>query len=404
MATKAKAATLALKPNEELWNYARSKSPSFASHTAEGTAELFTERGWATVNQANFTTIMNEFWDIMMPYSLGQVNISHARDPLADADFGESYGQEWGEYQQRLAIPSVKPITPAYRNLENGMSIDPFIVRKIEPTDRYFGPNFDYQSMITMPDEWTTKRIFTSRYGFSEFLAGIYQGLENGYIIQKYENKLEALNQAIKGDPRYPLQSGQTVTTGMPALQDATEEDIVNFVISINDTIEAMTYDTQTSAFNAYKFASVQDPSRLRLLLRPGWKTRMNSIVKRNSRQLIGVDFDVKTVTVPHFGGLIPQYNGATVYPTYDKLGERTGWSTTQGGEASLTDEQITYVDPNADVIGILADKAFLFEIARNPYRVEMIRNPRGLYTNAFASAPNNAIRIDPLYNMVIFK
>ena len=55
-------------------------------------------------------------------------------------------------------------------------------------------------------------------------------------------------------------------------------------------------------------------------------------------------------------------------------------------------------------MIAIIADKGWLFESIQNPYRVEPIRNPAGLYQNYWASAPNNAILVDALYNVVAVK
>lgn len=404
MATKAKINARAI-TNADLWNYARSKSPSFKSHTAEGTADLFTERGWATVRASNFSTVFNEFWGLIMPYYLQLVNISHAVDRLEEAGFGEYYSNEWGEYSQRMSINSIKPISPAYRNLNNGDSPDPFVVRKPEVADRFFRMNYDYQSLITIPDEWDTKRMFTSPFGFSEFLAGVYQGLENGYIIQKYENKLECLNAAINGDTNYPLQEGQNVTVTLPA--DATEEQIVEYLLAVKNTISAMTVDVQSSAFNAMGFASVQDQSRLVLLTRVGWKNRVDLIAARNSynRDVLNLPEDITVIEMPHFGGLIPMSGTAQLYPVYSSLGELIGWNTTAGAsDVTVPLGAQTYTDPNADVVAVLADKGLIFETRQNPYQVEMIRNPRGLYTNAWASAPNNGINFDPLYNMVVFR
>lgn len=52
------------------------------------------------------------------------------------------------------------------------------------------------------------KTIFISEYGMSEYIAGILQGMENGWIVQKYENKLEALNAALNSTT-YPLANTQ---------------------------------------------------------------------------------------------------------------------------------------------------------------------------------------------------
>lgn len=388
--------------NIELWNAIRKNYPQFESHTAEGTAELFTEKGWSTITRAGLG-IMNEFWQLAMPYYLQLVNISHAVDRLENEGFGEYFDMPYGGYIQRMSIDSIKPITPAYRNLQNGESPDPFVVRKPKANERFFQTNFDYASLITMPDEWENKRIFISEFGMSEFLAGVFEGLENGYVVQKYENKLEAINNILTNNVN-PLQASQIVNTSISA--QPTEQELIDFIFNVKAVLTAMRIGPQTGAYNAMGFVSTQDESRLKLLVRAGYKDRVDLLVARNSYNRDVLNLPIDVIEVPHFGGLVPKYDGAQVYPVYDNLGERTGWSATDGGTAieGVTDADITWDDPNEDVYAMLCDKGVIFEVQRNPYKVEPIRNPRGLYTNYWCSAPDNAILYDPLYNVVVFK
>ena len=61
--------------NIELWNAVRKNNPQFASHTAEGTADLFSERGYSTITSSGMG-VLNEFWSLAMPYYLQMVNMS----------------------------------------------------------------------------------------------------------------------------------------------------------------------------------------------------------------------------------------------------------------------------------------------------------------------------------------
>lgn len=390
--------------NLQYWELARKLNPNFASHTAEGTADLFTERGYSTITQAGMNTL-NEFFRIIMPFTLQALNISHAKDPLDENGFGEYFDQPFGEYIQRMSVDSIKPITPAYRNLTNGNGPDPFVVRKPTTNARFFTKNFDYQSLVTMPDEWMTKRMFVSEYGISEFMAGVFTGLENGYILQKYTNKLEVLNAAIN-DTTHPLKSSQvyTLTMGDPA----TEAQLVDFQKAVMNVTELMTTSAQTGGFNAYGFASTQDKGRLHLLVRPGYQANLALDVVRGSYNAQTLNLDLKVDVVPHFGGLVPYKEAAfttQLYPVYNALGEQIGWNEAADKDTvTVANGAEFWKDPNADVFAILADKGVIFETRQNPYQVEPIRNPRGLYTNYWASSPNNAINYDPLYNMVVFK
>lgn len=388
--------------NIDLWNAIRNNNPSFASHTAEGTADLFTEKGWSMTTR-NGLGILNEFWTLAMPYYLQKVNVGHAIDRLEESGFGEYYNQPYGTFIRRMSIDRVKSISPAYRTLVDGTSIDPFVISKGKASERFFDLNFDYQALVTMPDEWQNKRIFISEYGMDEFLAGVFEALENAYKVQKYENKLEVMNEILNGTDN-PLKASQIVDVSMSATP--TEQELIDFIFAVKAVLTQMNISPQTGAYNALGFVSTQDESRLKLLVRAGFKDRVDLLVARNSfnRDVLNLPIDV--IEVPSFGGLVPQVEGTTVYPHYDALGARDGWSNTDGGDLNpdITDDDIVYLDPNATTYGILADKGAVFETLANPYVVEPIRNPRGLYTNYWASAPNNGIHYDPLYNVVVFK
>lgn len=389
--------------NIELWNAARKLNPSFAAHTAEGTADLFTEKGFAALtNGGADTKTLNEFFGIIMPYVLNQLNVSHAKDPLAEAGFGETYETPYGGYLQRIAINSIKPVSPAYTNLVNGQSIDPYVIRKPEITDRFFDFNYNYQSAVTMPDDYEVKSMFVSENGIAEYMQGIFAGMENGYILQEYLNKLEAINGAIN-NPK--LRASQKVEISIS--DTPTAEELLNIQAQIMNTIELMTMAAQTGDYNALGFESTQDKDRLHLLVRPGYKTALALELVRGSYNAETLDLGIQIDVVPHFGGLIPYQEAAftnQLYPVYDKMGAQIGWNTQEDQtEVTVQLGEEFYKDPNADVFCVLADKGLIFEGKRTPYTVEPIRNPRGRYTNYWASSPKNTIKYDALYNLVKF-
>lgn len=153
-------------------------------------------------------------------------------------------------------------------------------------------------------------------------------------------------------------------------------------------------------------FASVQDESRLKLLVRPGFLADLDTEVLYSAFDGSKLSAEIDIIEVPHFGGLKPTTDGATpAYPVYGSFGEVIGFSATQGSNtAELKGENIVWVDPNADVKAILADKGMIFEGIQNNYEVRPITNPAGLYTNYWASAPGNFIGWDPIYNFIVFK
>ena len=431
--------------NAQLWDYCRDKFPNFKSQTAKATAELFTAKGFEQLAQFD-SSILNDFFYLSLRVFLQKINVADVKDLLSDQDFGESYDQPYGGYTQRIAINSIKPVSPAYKGLKDGDSPDPFIVRKPETNERFFTANFDYQSVITLPDNDLYKNMFVSENGMSEYMAGIMKGLQNGYILQKYNNKLEALNAGINS-VTFPLKASQQYECA-----DLTSsETIIAFIKLVRDLTDAMVFNPATSMFNAYGFESTQEKSRLRLLVKPQLLNTIATISKLNSPE--DMTLPLKTVRVPNFGGLTPTlavgntYNatftgtaGGTTYTdkkvtvtvattastpsvAYGSLGDVKGYSLTlAGSESNLTvkdgedtlssptgtlsfaENAITFKDPNEDIIAIIADKGYIFENIQNPYVVEPARNPRGRYTSFWASSPNNGIVVDHLYNIVVIR
>lgn len=403
MAQTRVAAKLPRMTNAFIWDAIRAKFPQFASHTSEATADMFTDRGFDALKQSD-PSALNDFFGLSIRVYLNEVNISHAADRLAENDFGESFQTPYGGMIQRLATYSIKPISPQYRNITNGASVDPFVVRKPESAERFWKQNFDYQSLVTVQDDFQMKTIFISEYGMSEYMAGILQGMENGWTVQKYENKLETLNAAMHST-EWPMQDTQNVDVAIADMANPTDTELRNLALAIMNVRSAMLIGPQTSAFNPAKFGSVQDENRLKLLVRPGFKNVMNTNLLYGVYNPDRLNLNVDIIEVPHFGGLKPTSDGSTpVYPVYDKLGTITGFATTASAATPTIDFQaVKWVDPNANVIAMLADKGMIFEGIQNAYEVRPIQNPAGLYTNYWASAPGNFIGWDPIYNFVTF-
>lgn len=388
--------------NATLWDKLRSAYPTFAGHTSKATAEMFTERGWEALNMSDRQAV-DEFFNLSIRTMLIAVNISHAKDNLEERGFGEYFDAPFGGIVQKMATTSIKPVSPAYRNYKTGDSVDPFKVRLPEVKDRCFKQNFDYQSYITIPDEFTKKTIFLSEFGMSEFMAGIMEGLENGYKIQKYENKLEALNKAINST-KYPLKDTQKFSVSV-AGDTPTDAELVQLILGVKNIVEAMDLAPQTDAYNAMSYASTQEQGRLKLLIRPGYKNLIETLVLANAYNQDRLTLPIDVISVPNFGG-IEHYSdealSTKLYPHYDDNGAQDGWSTSEGG--SLYSGTVYDKDPNENIIGMIADKGLVFECRQNPYTVEPIRNPRGMYTNYFCNCPGGTVAVDPIYNLVLIE
>lgn len=404
MANKVKA--MARVSNKELWDLARRSNPTFASHTAQATSDLFTERGFEALKRADINAI-NEYFEISLRVAFQGLWVSRAKNPLEGKGIIKVFDTPNGGYIQRMGMKSIKPVSPAFKGLQNGDSVDPFIVRKPEVEERFFQQNFDYQSFITMQN-FNIKQIFISDYGVGEFVSGIMQGLQNGYTTQEYVNILEAINKAINST-LYPLRNSQQLVTPIADITAPTNEELTNFILGVKDLVSIMDVSPQTNAFNAAGFNTTYSKDEFVLLLRAGIKNRISVNLMTGAFNPENLSIPVDIQEVANFGGLIPYQDAeftTRLYPAYDaRTGEQIGWNTEENQTTATVEEgEEFYQDTNANVLGVLMQKGLIFENRQNPYEVSPIYNPRGLYTNYWASSPNNAIVVDPYYAMVVIK
>lgn len=389
--------------NTELWNALRAKSETFKSITSKGTSDLFTERGFEALNSTN-RKALDDFYGLSLTFVLNQINRPNlGNDVFEDGGFGESYENPMGAYLQRISVGMVKPVSPKYKDFQDREQASPFVNVLTKAEERFFQQNFDYQAILTIPDNHIYKPIFVAETGMFDFISAIQEQLENAYKIQKYTAKKETINAGINST-EHPLQDSQKVEVSLD-LDNITEDSLKEFIITVNNIIESMKVSYISGNFNAAKYKSHQDSSRLKLLLRAGISSEMRAKLLASAFHKEDLGLDVDVITVEDFGGLVPKVGDDTVYPVYNDLGMVIGYSATEGAtEATYTEDEINYYDPNKDVIAILADKGILFTAEQVPYQIETIRNPRVMATNFFANRPNGTVAWDYLYNCVVFK
>ena len=387
--------------NATLWDAIRDKYPQFGSVTAKATKDTFTEAGWEAL-QSN-PALVNDFFGLSMRTYLQMVNVSRAKDTLEAKGFGEYFDNPNGGIIQRMAVNSISPVSPKYKGLVDGSSVDPYVVRKPSVSERFFKRNFDYQSMITITDQYMLKDMFINQFGVDEFMTGIMTGLQNGYVDQLYLNKLEAISHAINST-KWALKDTQKyeveISTSAP-----TADQLTNLILTIKNIVSALDLGPQTDAYNAAGFKSTQDISRLKLLVRPGYKNAIDALVLANAYNQERLNLPIDVIEVPHFGGLEPYKEKSyttKLYEVYNNLGEVVKYNTAADGSGTdVAIDKVFWKDPNINVIGIIADKGVIFHSKQTGYMVEPQRNARGLYTNYFASSPNNTVAYDPVYNLV---
>lgn len=393
--------------NAEMWNALRAKFPSFKSITAEATADFFSERGWQELTRSNIPAL-NSFYELSMRVAFQKIDIAKVKTRLKEAGLVETYGEENGNYLQRISMEVIKPLSPAYRGLQNGDSVDPFKVRKPEAKERFFQRNSDYASGITIQD-FQLKNIFLQTNGMSAFIAGIMAGLENGYKEQMELNVYQCLHEAIHSVAK-PLQDTQKIALTSWTDAAPTEAELLDLITQLQDLATAMDTSITQKGFNANAFETAVDKEDHVVLMRAGILNMIKRMKALNvhyneGSQMLEIPF--KVVEVQDFGGLKYYFgdpaSGYLLYPHYDANGAVDGWALSEGGakEKELDDPAITLVDEDDKLLAVVAQKGVIFENISNPYTVEAIRNPRGLYNNYWASAPDNTIAYDANYDLI---
>ena len=389
--------------NAELWNALRAKYPSFKNHTAEATADLFTEKGFMELSR-NDINALNEYFELSMRVVFQKIDLAKIKTRLQEVGLVENYGTPMGGYTQRISIEAIAPVSPAFNGLVDGSTVDPFVVRKPKSKERFFGKNFDYQNLITI-QEFQAKQMFIGESSMSAYLTGLMNGLELGYKTQLELNIYECIHAAINSAG---LQDTQKIALASWTDAGVTDAELKDFIAQAQDLGTAMDTCITESGFNENKFKTGYNKEDFVMLVRAGIKNKIK-------RQLMVGAYNPENLTIPFemvevndFGGVKYYFgdpdSGYLLYPHYDSLGAVDGWALSDGGakEKELDDPAITIVDEDADVLAVVAQKGVIFTETQNGYAVKPIYNPRGEYTNYFANSMNNGIKYDKNYGLIV--
>lgn len=413
--------------NAQLWDLARDADKNFASITSKATADLFTARGFEAIRLEN-ANILNDFYRISLKVVLNLIRMSSTSDILAEQDFGESFSEPFGGIYQRIRVDELPSLSAPYKGLVDGISIDDQKVRKAHVVEEFYEVNFDYFNRVTIPDLALYKDMWTSGVDLPRYEAAIASRLNEAYINQKFENKLEALNAGINS-VTYPLKDTQKAKVVVSNVDALTSTEIIKFIQTLRDIVDEMRYTPQTDIFNTADYMDHQDLGRLRILMRPAFANQLATISKLNSTEDMSLPAPV--VKVKNFGGLKPYVmdSDTKVYlqPIYDADGKRVAYvdagvtvngparydatsqkwivNVTSGSTTADTNQTVTtcqFEDPNEAIQAIIADKGVIFEIIQNPYEVRpSAPNASGMYQNLNAVCPNNTIKYDRSYNLI---
>lgn len=389
--------------NKDLFNMLRTKYPNFGSSTSKATDDFFTEKTFDVLyNSQDGKAQLNDFFSLSLRTYLQRVDYANVKDVLANAGFGEEFDSRFGGFIQRMAAELTDAVSPAWLNMVEGGTIDPFVIRKPKVTERFFEQNLQFQNVVTIPDSDLYRQIFINENGMSEFMTGIRSQLLNSFVKTTFLAKLEIINKGLNST-NYPLQDSQKFEVKMS--DEPTADELTNFLLTVKNAISLLDTSPSSDAFNQLKFETSQDVKHMHLLVRTGFKNMLAVKLLSGAFNPDKLTLPVDIIEVQNFGGLQPFADAEytkPLTPTYnEKLGYITGYTDADGKVYDKHD--VNWKDPNENVLGLLADDKILFTAKQANLQTEEIRNPRGLYTNYYISMPNGTVAWDPLYNCVVF-
>lgn len=394
--------------NAQVYELAQEKSATFASHTANITAEQFFASNLGGIDADEMYKLRNEFLQTLLTFKLGEIRGHRTKNSLEAADVGVRYYDEYHGARQVMFVSIKKPVNPQFLNLQDGDSVDQDVVRKPVVYDKFFCKNLNFTNFIS----WQgilAKDAFNGAggYGVTEALGWVLRELQDSYTKQMYLAQKEVINYALNTDVEADkLKDAQVVEVEFTDPDAPTKDELRNLVNVVKDIKDAMTVE-DTGAFNALGWEDIQNEEDLRFIVRPSFINKMQTALYADTYNKDDLKMDIKIAKLNNFGGLVPTKDGTLetkLNEQYDKLGAVVGFTETVESEEVPYEGTVKYYDPNTDVIGIVADKAFLEINESNPFITRVHQNDMGLYDNYIVHKVGDGVYYRADHNFVVIK
>lgn len=388
---------MAILTNKEILLLAKS-DPTYKSITSKLTDEIFTDQGYEEIAVNEGFNFISNFFQLSIRVVLQKIKTPNPRIPKLYDAIVENYDEEKGGIFQRIGTEPLKAISPKFKKLVNGGSVDPYLIRKPITKERFYKQNFDFQNLLTI-QRLELKNIFLSDYGINNYVDGIIKSLNDSYYIQKYEIMTELLSKALLNEDLKPTQKIEVDEIN----QNATETQMIRFLQAINSFYSLFETTVMSSDFNVLDFEHGLYNDEYYLLVRGDVMSNIRYNLNRVSYNLDDLGIKFKTIEVKNFGGIKYQdLNGVDLLPVYDENGSQIGFNATGEGEP-LEKNEIVEVDPLAKTQAVLIQKGAIFTTKQQPFEIETIYNPSGKYFNLWASEANGSFNLDNTYDIIKF-
>lgn len=330
-----------------------------------------------------------------------------------------------GEYVAHFKVARLESVNPGFDGLSDGDSPDQFEFRPFEVEEIFYGgKNKDYQNFFSFK-QYDLKRGLMKENGIGEILSLVYQAVDIDRVTKEESEYKEVINRAIHSE-QFPLQGTQQFVLDAPKATVAnftantfTVDELNSLCEALGDIDEELRTASYTTAFNADKIPGNLNPDDYVLVMRKGYKNKVSQMIANIYHQQYYDRIPFKTYLLSDFGGI--EYYADAAFTTelqvvYDRHGAPVGlvnasytnvspaeqqsngtytvkYGANQGSTATVTSFNEAYKkDPNEEIMAILVEKGFLFELIQNPFLVQNAPNYRGQYVTTWFSQEANYI------------
>lgn len=385
-------------------------APEFKEMAAKNSRDVFTESGFqALKNLPGTEDAVTRFYNIALMVGLQTVEHAKFKDVLAAMGILERLQMSMGAYKQENHVQRIKNVNPAFlgtdgKGLKNGDSVDPYVVRKPVIDQDYYGLNWNYQNWFTLQDFDLRLGWITPDNGVQSIVSAIYEMVDLDRIETEYSKFFEVLNGAINSTA-HPLMDTQQIKLDSFG-ENPTDDEVESLIRVLKNIVEVFDSMPSVDIYNAGHYPNGAEASDMTMLVRLGIKSRIDTLMA----YVFGpeyLQFPIKVKAVPNFGGIKHYAASDTSFtteliPVTDKDGVYTGYYSADGTESGqIAGSDTVEVDPNKDVIAVIAQKGVIFELIQNEMKVRPIINPRGEYQNTFFNQMNNGINYNHNRNLI---
>lgn len=386
-------------------------APEFKEMAAKNARDVFTEAGYQSLeNLPGTEDAVTRFYNIALLVGLQTVEHARFKDVLGSLNILERLHMSMGAYKQENRVRRIKNVNPAWlgadgTGLKNGDSIDPYVVRKPEIDQNYYGLNWNYQNWFTLQDFDLKLGWVTPNDGIQSIVSAIYEMVDLDRLETEYSKFFEVLNGAINSED-HPLTDTQQIKLASWTDGAETDEEIKALIEVLKNIVEVFDSMPSVDIYNAGQYPNGADASDMTMLVRVGIKSKIDTFMA----YVFGPDylqFPIKVKSVPNFGGIKHYAEDdedfeKELIPVTDKDGVYTGYYSEDGTETDqIAADETVEVDPNSSIVAVLCQKGVIFELIQNELRVRPIINPRGEYQNTFFNQPNNGINYNHYKNLI---